>query len=249
MINHKHKGITGRRSFLCTVIVTVLHFLCRHRPVLEKCYDIDHIMKVMVIFRVSTNLIKPSSQRLTTFLHHYRRRPSENSTRGSPPECSATPPTTTTTTTPVRATGWSRCRCRCCAWTLPTMSSPRLTVSTPPPSRQPHRPLRSFSCGSWTFTSVPSLCSHSSGGGEAESQPGPAHHVSRGPHRFPRGPVAPTEHLHGPSLQAVCQGGLWTRQPTEGPLLIRELNKGASFSLFLFPLFILPSIIYAFHPL
>lgn len=48
------------------------------------------------------------------------------------------------------------------------------------------------------------LCSHSSGGSEAESQPGAAHNLSRRPYWFPWGPVASKEHLHGPSLQAVC---------------------------------------------
>lgn len=54
----------------------------------------------------------------------------------------------------------------------------------------------------------PSLRSHPSGGGEAESQSGTAHHMSRRPHWLPGGAVAATEHLHGPSVQAVCQGRL-----------------------------------------
>lgn len=69
------------------------------------------------------------------------------------------------------------------------------------------------------------LCSHSSWGSKAESQPGPAHHLSRRPYWFPGGSVASTEHLHGPSLQAVCKGGHWTRQPAQRNLQIREPNK------------------------
>ncbi len=28
----------------------IFNLPCRHRPVLEKCYDIDHVMKVGIIF-------------------------------------------------------------------------------------------------------------------------------------------------------------------------------------------------------
>lgn len=86
------------------------------------------------------------------------------------------------------------------------MSSPRLTVSSQLPRRL------DFSHGLRTLTvrplPSPSLGSHPSGGGEAESQPGAAHHVSRRPHWLPGGAVAAAEHLHGPSVQAVRQGRL-----------------------------------------
>lgn len=97
------------------------------------------------------------------------------------------------------------------------------------------------------------VCSHSSGGREAESQPGAAHHLSRRPYWFSGGPVAETEHLHGPSLQAVCEGRHRTRQPTTGPLLRGELSQVLLLVIHplssSFPLSsICPSIVYPCHP-
>lgn len=55
--------------FAWQYLVTVLFLIspCRHRPVLEKCYDIDHVMKVGIIFSdtaINANLMKLSSRHL-----------------------------------------------------------------------------------------------------------------------------------------------------------------------------------------
>lgn len=163
---------------------------------------------------------------------------------------------------PVPSTGSNLCRSQCCVWTLPMTSSPLPTVSS----------WEHFLCvldcffklqfgGIWGLNySLPAvLCSHSSGGCEAESQPGPAHHLPRWSHRLPGGGVASPEHLHGSGLQAVCQGGHWTGEPAQGPLLMRKKEKPKNYFfsstclllttciLKAFRL-ILPHLISAFHP-
>lgn len=178
-------------------------------------------MKVGIISRIlESSLSALSCFHWSVNCVHRRPGPFGNLTSASLPSCLVTPATITTTTMPVPSTGSNPCRCQCCVWTPPTTSSPRPTVSS----------LAQFLC--WiVFLScslvvyIPSaavLCSYSSGGCEAESQPGPSHHLSRWPHWLPGGHVASPEHLHGSGLQAVCQGSHWTREPTRGPLLIRK---------------------------
>lgn len=187
---------------------------------------------------------------------HHRPGPFGNSTSASLPSCSVTPATIITTMMPVPSTGSNQCRCQCCVWTLQMTSSPRPTVSSFGAFFICVQ-LGGISGLDHAFLFV--LRSYSSGGREAESQPGPPHHLSRRPHRLPGGGVATPEHLHGSGLQAICQGGHWTGEPAPGPLLMRknEKPKKDSFSstcslstaciLKAFCL-ISPQLIDAFHP-
>lgn len=223
----------------------VLYFSCRHRPVLEKCYDIDHIMKVRDYFTCKTfwwqmnetkqllsiSFLSPPAGKdhpgIWWALHlHHVRLPHQ---RRLLPRCQSVPQAeigADSNAVPERR--WRRLlpvprwvRSRFAAWIF-SRRPPTLTAS-------PRLPLRS----------------HPSGGGEAEPQPGAAHHMPRRPHWLPGGAVAAAEHLHGPSVQAVRQGGLWTGRWAPRPLLIRDGNEG---SLIVFPSAIFHSFHLAFHP-
>lgn len=103
----------------------------RHRPVLEKCYDMDHVMKVGITSRIlESSLSALSCFHWSVNCVHRRPGPFGNLTSASLPSCLVTLATITTTTMPVPSTGSNPCRCQCCVWTPPTMSSPLPTVSS-----------------------------------------------------------------------------------------------------------------------
>lgn len=156
----------------------------------------------------------------------------------SHPSCSVIHPMTTTTETRAPFTMWSLCRCQCCASTQRTMSFPPIMVSRVVWEITAHYFLifkkmwhsglglkwkkLQFGPASWKghdfIPSMSFLSSVSGGGGEAEPQCGPAHHLSRRPHWLPGGSVATAEHLHGPSLSPVHQCRVWERQQSGSPL-------------------------------
>lgn len=115
-------------------ILDLLFLFCSHRPVLEKKYDIDHVMKVLYViyselYHIFTDLVFSILWLFVLFCPFYRLKLSESLMNVLHPSCLVIHPMRTTIVMPAQSIRSILCRCQCCASMRLTTSFPPITVS------------------------------------------------------------------------------------------------------------------------